>query len=306
MAMPAFKTSQPMVGWSKAIVSWTIGKVLYLSVPFTWLLPEARRLAEAHRKGPVVAGGPAVKLMPEQIAGLARLDEKSPIPPLSIVNPLATFTTRGCPNGCGFCAVPRLEGGFRELATWEPRPIICDNNLLAASHRHFRRVIDRLRPLPWVDFNQGLDARLFKPYHARQIAGLKSVKVRFSFDHIRHAAAVADAVALCRKNGLTDIGIYVLVGFRDTPADALSRLELVRSWGVRPNPMRYQPLDAQVKNGFLAPGWAEEEMLRLMHYWSRLCWLEHIPYGDFVYHSDPPGRHAQEPLFPPTSTPKAA
>ncbi len=286
-----------MAAWPKSITTWEIGKTLYISVPFTWLLPAARDLAKLHRsRGPVVAGGPAVTLMPEVMSSVARVGEESPVPPLAVVNPLATFTTRGCPNQCGFCAVPRLEGPFRELSTWDPRPIICDNNLLAARRAHFDRVIDRLRPLPWVDFNQGLDARLFDSHHAGRIADLRSAKVRFSFDHIRHEAAVADAVALCRHNGLKDIGIYVLVGFRDTPADALHRLELVRSWGIWPNPMRYQPLDSMQKNSHLGPGWEELEMLRLMQYWARLRWLEHIPYGEYVYHSDSPGRRAQASL----------
>ncbi len=286
-----------MATWPKAITTWVIGKTLYISVPFTWLLPEARKLAEAHHgRGPVVAGGPAVALLPEALAGVAHLDQESPVPPLAVVNPLATFTTRGCPNRCGFCAVPRLEGDFRELTTWEPRPIICDNNLLAASRIHFDRVIDRLKALPWVDFNQGLDARLFTHHHARRIAELNAAKVRFSFDHLKHEDAVAEAVALCHHHGLKDIGIYVLVGFHDTPADALHRLELVRSWGIRPNPMRYQPLDALTKNAHLGPGWDELEMLRLMQYWARLRWLEHIPYADYVYHSDSPQRRAQTSL----------
>jgi len=48
--------------WRKGIASWKVGKTLYLSVPFTWLMGEAESMAKAH-KGKVVAGGPAVKLM---------------------------------------------------------------------------------------------------------------------------------------------------------------------------------------------------------------------------------------------------
>ena len=134
---------------------------MYLSVPFTWLLPEARAAAVAY-SGPVrVGSGPAVDLMPDYLADVAQVGGESPIPPLAIHNPLATFTTRGCPNRCPFCAVPLIEGDLRELEDWPVRPIICDNNLLAASLKHFDKVIDRLKTLPWVDFNQGLEARRF-------------------------------------------------------------------------------------------------------------------------------------------------
>jgi len=86
-----------------------MGRALYVSVPFTWLLPEARRIAAAH-SGPVYAGGPAVDLMPDVLADVATLDEPCPVPPLAMHNPLATFTTRGCPNHCRFCPVTDIFG----------------------------------------------------------------------------------------------------------------------------------------------------------------------------------------------------
>lgn len=94
------------------------------------------------------------------------------------------------------------------------------------------------------------------------------------------------AVDLCRKRTTKDIGIYVLIGFNDTPKDARYRLELVKSWGIRPNPMRYQPLDTKRKNEYVAPGWTELELARMMNYYAKLRWLEHIPFDDFKYRED--------------------
>lgn len=59
-----------MYQWRKDVASWRMGKALYLSVPFTWLLPKARQQAQEH-KGPVFAGGPAVDLMPDVLADVA-------------------------------------------------------------------------------------------------------------------------------------------------------------------------------------------------------------------------------------------
>lgn len=275
-----------MTDWLKSIAKWQEGGKLYLSVPFTWLLPRALEMAMRH-PGPVQAGGPAVQLMPEYLADVAAVNQPCPVEPLAYHNPLATFTTRGCPNTCGFCAVPRLEGEFRELTDWRPAPIICDNNLLAASRTHFDRVIDRLKPLPFIDFNQGLEAKLLKPHHARRIAELKGVKVRFAFDHINAETSVADAIKLCRSHGLRDFGVYVLIGFNDTPADALYRLEKVWEWKAVSSPMRYQPLDALVKNRHVAPGWTHRQLQNTMRCYSRSAWTGQISIRDY--------RHSQQP-----------
>ncbi len=258
--------------WRKGIASWKVGNTLYISVPFTWLMANAEEMAKQH-KGKVLIGGP----------GTAQPSECPGFSPLLFHNPCATFTTRGCPNNRSFCAVPKIEGEFREMQSWRPAPVICDNNLLAATDKHFYKVIDSLRQFPACDFNQGLDARLFRRDHASQIATLNHPMVRFSFDHVNHETKVHDAIEISRSEGLRDFGVYVLFGYKDTPEDALYRLNKVREWGVFPNPMRYQPLDATEKNAYVADGWTEKELRKMMKYYSRLSWLEHIPYGDFDY-----------------------
>lgn len=266
--------------WRKGIASWKVGKVLYQSIPFTWLLSDAEIQARDH-KGAVVAGGPAVGLMG---APWAKTPENIPFDTLSFHNPLATFTTRGCPNQCKFCAVPELEGDLKELQTWKSAPIICDNNLLAATKKHFERVIDSLIPFSACDFNQGLDARLFTPYHADHLARLKRPHIRFSWDSIKTESQVTDAISLCKKYGFKEIGIYVLIGYNDTPEDAHYRLEKVMEWGLFPNPSRYQPLDASKKNDYVAPGWTEAELRKTMKYYYRLGWIGNVcSYQDFDY-----------------------
>ena len=285
--------------WPKRIIHWWEGRTLCLSVPFTWLLPEALRIAQGYyiHDCRVRAGGPAVDLMPEYLADVAEIGGNCALRPLVKHNPFATFTTRGCPNRCGFCAVPKIEGDFRELDDWEPRPIVCDNNLLASSRRHFDRVVDSLKGLDVVDFNQGLDARLFRPHHARRLAELKNPKIRFAFDHLDVETTVKDAVDLARKHGLNNLGCYVLVGFRDTPEEAVYRLETVRSWKIRPNPMRYQPLDELHKNSFVAEGWTDALLKKTMAYYSGLRWFGPIPFESFQHNM----HSTQEPeagLFP--------
>jgi len=268
-----------MMGWVKDVVSWKCGGTLYLSIPFTWLLPKAKDLSETHN-GKTIAGGPAVDLV---WISWAETPNQCDFDTLSMHNPLATFTTKGCPNRCKFCAVPKIEGDFRELETWKIAPIVCDNNILASSKRHFEHVIDSLLIFEYVDFNQGLDSRLFTSWHCEQMARLRGVKMRFALDSVAQEKPTHDAICLARKYRFRDFGVYVLIGFNDTPEDAQYRLELVRSWGIWPTPMRYQPLNTLEKDSYITPGWTDRKLRRMVRYYSKLRWLEHISFDDYIH-----------------------
>lgn len=258
--------------WRKGLATWVKADTLYISVPFTWLLGVAEKLASKWR-GKVILGGPGI-MQPSQYLEFE---------PIIFHNPCATFTTRGCPNSCGFCAVPKLEPTFIEKVDFRPAPVICDNNLLAASKRHIRYVVDALKQFPIVDFNQGLEAKRFTPEIADMLGEL-NCKVRFAFDDINLETVVHDAIELCKRHTSKDIQVYCLTGFNDTPEDAQYRLEQIRSWGVLPNPMRYQPLDAKIKNEYRLPEmrhWTEKQLMDTMRYYSRLSWLGYIPFKEY-------------------------
>lgn len=271
--------------WSGAgYAEWIDGLSAHLSVVFSWNLERAYQRAVwfsslGYR---VRAGGPAVALNPDFLADVAEIG--GDVVALPHHNPNATFTTRGCIRKCPFCAVPKIEGDLIELAEWEPRPIVCDNNLLAASRVHFDRVIDRLKPLSGVDFNQGLDSRLLTDYHAGRLAELDLYVARLAWDTTAYESQFLTAYQRLRDAGLSErmIRVYVLIGFDDTPEDALYRLQTV--WGMSsfPNPMRYQPLDARRRNDYVAAAWTDRELKRFMRYWSRTHWFGHIPFQDYV------------------------
>lgn len=257
-----------MYQWRKGIAQWKVDGTLYISVPFTWLMRDAEYMASKH-KGKTLIGGPGT-MKPTHCEGFE---------PLLFHNPAATFTTRGCPNRCKFCAVPILEGDFVEIEDFRPAPVICDNNFLASSERHMRRVIGAVQQYRIVDFNQGLDARLFNANKA-DILAKANCHIRFSFDHVGMETVVHDAIKLALKI-TKKVSCYVLFGYNDTPDDAQYRLELVRSWGAMPNPMRYQPLNATGKNDYVADGWTERQMLDIMRYYSRLLWFGKLSFAEY-------------------------
>ncbi len=271
-------------GWSGGLIDWVEDGVANVSVVFSWQLQQAYQRAIWYRTQgyPVKIGGPAAILHPELYDEIAELGGSVDAP--SRHNPKATFTTRGCIRRCKFCAVHRIEPKYLELRDWPIRPVICDNNFLACSKKHFDSVIDKLKLLKEVDFNQGLDARLMTEYHVSRLAELDMKCVRIAWDHSKTEPSFRKAWSLLMdaefKPGM--VRVYVLIGYKDTPEDALYRLETVKQLGGLTNPMRFQPLDVAKKNNYVAPGWTNDQLVRYMRYWSNLRITSPIPFSEFA------------------------
>ena len=249
--------------WKLGPISWEQKDSLYISVPFTWLVKKTIRKIKASLGSffppkKIIVGGPGAVLARQKFEGLANVEEDAPrgVSPLNLYNPNATFTTRGCPNSCGFCAVPRLEGDIKEIIKFKPAPIICDNNLLAASKKHIWKVIDSCKRFNLVDFNQGLDACRFTKTIASKFAEIKCI-LRFAFDSIKEEDQVINAIKIAIRAGwkARDIRVYVLFGYKDTLEETLYRLELLRKFGVLPFPMRYRPLNIEKLGEYIPKGW---------------------------------------------------
>lgn len=260
--------------WPRGMTSWVEGRTLYISVCFTWDIPAVNRIARQidFTYDRTIVGGPAVKLMPQELSRRLIIGQDYP-GALQKVNPLATFTSRGCVRACGFCAVSKTEGVLVELPDWPDRPIICDNNLLACSITHFDKVIERLKKHSWCDFNQGLDARLLTPYHAERFRELNRPMLRLALDDMKTSGAFLSALEtlLEAKIPKAYIRAYALVGFNTDPSEAWKRCEFIESWGIKALPMWYHPLDALKRNQVTERqkelGWTDYERRRIMQFW---------------------------------------
>ena len=107
---------------------------VHVSVTFTYDMEKAHQLAEQWQKlgVPVHMGGPAF-----QVPG-------GDFIPGMYLKKGYVITSRGCPNRCWFCSVPKREGGkLRELPITDGN-IILDDNLLACSEQHIRAVFEML------------------------------------------------------------------------------------------------------------------------------------------------------------------
>jgi len=264
--------------WPKKTVTWIEDRTLYVSIPFTWHLQAARIMLQQRsiEWDQAVVGGPAVRLVPGCFNRIPDVIEGDDYPGvLQKINPRATRTTLGCVRACAFCGVRRLEGDFRELEDWPDLPVICDNNLLAASDRHLDRVIERLQGHKEVEFSFGLDCRLLTPARAAKIATIKSIKkrgVRIALDDINYLGDWLAAVVLLQGAGIAkrNIASFALIGFNTGPVEAWARCEYIEKCGVRALPVWFHPLDAFHKNFVTrnqeALGWTDYERRKIMQF----------------------------------------
>lgn len=278
------------MSWSGGLVEWVDGDTVFVSAVFSWNAQKAyMRCVYLKTAGYYVrVGGQAVYQFPEMFA---EFDTSGSVDALTRHNSQATFTSRGCPRKCSFCLVPKIEGALVELENYPVRPIICDNNLLATSQDHFDVVIDKLliSGLKGIDFNQGLDARLFTDHHASKLAELpKDTIVRLAWDNIGNENAFVTAFDRLLGAGIkpSQIRVYVLIGYKDTPEDALHRLEKIRSLGALPSPMRYQPLDAQKRNSYIGENWSQLLLSKYMRYWSNLKLFRNFSFDEYDFRKD--------------------
>ena len=228
----------------------------------------------------VVVGGPGIDLMPGYFDDIERVRHESYFPGvLQIVNPIATKTTSGCVRNCSFCAVPRLEGKIKELSFWPNLPIICDNNLLGSSVKHFDVVVGGLIKLGWADFNQGIDARLLTEYHAARIAEIKKPVIRLALDSMAYKDSWLEAYEKLRGAGIAKqwIKSLILIANEDDETnsvdEAWERCTFIDKMNIDASPMWFHRLDALAKNviteGQKRLGWTDYERRRIMQWFYK-------------------------------------
>lgn len=118
------------------------------------------------------------------------------------------FLTRGCPNKCKWCIVPKKEGKIQPYMDVEEiaidgrdHLILMDNNILASDYG-LEQIEKIVRLGLKVDFNQGLDARLINDDVAKLLAKVRWIKrIRFGCDTTGQIAECERATTLIDKHG---------------------------------------------------------------------------------------------------------
>lgn len=209
---------------------------VHVSVTFTYDMEKAHQLAEQWQKlgVPVHMGDPAF-----QVPG-------GDFIPGMYLKKGYVITSRGCPNRCWFCSVPKREGGkLRELPITDGN-IILDDNLLACSEQHIRAVFEMLgRQKEKPAFTGGLEARLLRSWHVDLLREYKTQRMYFAYDTPDDYEPLIYAGKLLQEGGFPRSAhktcCYVLIGYPgDTMENAEKRLRDAWAAGFLPYAMLYR------------------------------------------------------------------
>jgi len=274
--------------------------IIYITSLFTYQAQYVIESIEYYKnkfpKARIRVGGIMATLMPEYIKektgikphiGLLRGAENCP-PDYSWYPNLPysiSFTTRGCPRNCSFCAVRKHEPEFKVKENWQEdiditkRGIIFwDNNWLASPNfENDIKILMKFRKIgiTHIDFNQGLDCRLLDEDKVKLLSQIKIDPLRLAFDNHSEDGYIQKVIQLAHKYEFKDIRIYVLYNSEynnDTPEYFYYRINEVNKLGALAYPMRYRPINST--NGqYISDKW-DKKLLRalklsLMFYYTK-------------------------------------
>lgn len=173
-------------------VEWAIAfehyDIVYMSKVFNFS-PDDMTVYQADR---IVKGGTGYDIASRLPDEIDRLQPDYSIYPLIPKDVAYGFLTRGCPNKCKWCVVPKKEGLIRpymdvdEIAIeGRSKLVLMDNNILAAGEYAKEQMMKIIERGYRVDFNQALDARLVNDEWAQILARMKWLdgnRIRFGCD----------------------------------------------------------------------------------------------------------------------------
>ena len=102
--------------------------------------------------------------------------------------------------------------------------------------------------LRYIDFNQGVDARLFNDERVSLLSRIPVRPLRIAFDDIKTEKAYTKALSMSVNAGMKDFSNYLLYNFKDTPQDLYHRLRVnvdlceTLDVSIYSFPMKYHPI----------------------------------------------------------------
>ena len=112
----------------------------------------------------------------------------------------------------------------------------------------YDRFFHKTKRARYIDFNQGLDARLATDERMKKLSEVNIRPLRIAFDHYEQRDVYITAVKRAAKYGIMELSNYLLYNFEDEPKELYYRMkinvELCEELGVTiySFPMKYHPI----------------------------------------------------------------
>ena len=168
------------------------------------------------------------------------------------------FLTRGCPRNCSFCIVSEKEGlksfqvaSLDEFWRGQHEIKLLDPNIVAAANSE--KLFEELsNTKAWIDFTQGLDARLINDEHIYYINKMKVKMIHFAWDNYefqtyKKLKAIRPLLKLDKRR----LKVYVLTNFNTTHEQDYERVTKLCELGYDPYIMIYDKPTAPQNTRYL-------------------------------------------------------
>lgn len=237
-------------------------EILYLSKTFNLDLPKIPQILYLPQADKYIQGGSGFAIEIENGREVYKKEKDKPLdeeieniyPDYSLYPELTKntaygFLTRGCPNNCTFCIVSKKEGlcsrkvaDLKQFWSGQKEIKLLDANILAC-HERENLLQQLINSKAYIDYTQGLDARLIDNDIAKLICKTKINMVHFAFDLMKNEARILAGLKIFAKyfqKNERSKRVYILTNYNTTLQEDWYRVKRVKELGYTPYIMIYQ------------------------------------------------------------------
>jgi hypothetical protein len=185
-----------------------------------------------------------------------------------------TFASRGCPVGCWFCIVPKLEGKeFTLYPDFQPAPFLCDNNLSALPVEFQEHIIRRYQETETIlkDANSGFEPHTFDEGTYRRWKPIMRGAWRFALDTMSELEDVRRMMEILKYEPQSKKRVYVLIG-NEPFEQCYERIMKVIEWRGEPHCQPVIKLNALEKKPMVKFDWTEQKLYDVARWANRWLW----------------------------------
>jgi hypothetical protein len=141
----------------------------------------------------------------------------------------------------------------------------CTWSILKNNEKELDEIVEKYRAKPkivrYVDFNQGIDARLINDVNCALLAKLPIKPFRLAYDNSKETKTLCMATKMAIHNGIHNFSNYMLYNFDERPTELWIRLHnAIKLYNKYDNisafsfPMKYAPINEKNRN-FIGKYW---------------------------------------------------